>query len=128
VSKDLKLQLLPDRLAVCRLDATDESPLRARSGVFSVTRTADELSVVCPEEDAPEGAEISGGWRALKVDGPLDHTATGILASIAGPLAEAGVALFPLATFDTDYVLVQEDDVDLATGALEAAGHHIAPR
>jgi hypothetical protein len=128
VSKDLKLQLLPDRLAVCRLDATDESPLRARSGVFSVTRTADELSVVCPEEDAPEGAEISGGWRALKVDGPLDHTATGILASIAGPLAEAGVALFPLATFDTDYVLVQEDDVDRATGALEAAGHHIAPR
>ncbi len=128
MSKDLKLQLLPDRLAVCRLDATDESPLRARSGVFSVTRTADELSVVCPEEDAPEGAEISGGWRALKVDGPLDHTATGILASIAGPLAEAGVALFPLATFDTDYVLVQEDDVDRATGALEAAGHHIAPR
>ena len=128
MSKDLNLQLLPDRLAVCRLDATDESPLRARSGVFSVTRTADELSVVCPEEDAPEGAEISGGWRALKVDGPLDHTATGILASIAGPLAEAGVALFPLATFDTDYVLVQEDDVDRATGALEAAGHRIAPR
>jgi len=128
VSNGLELQLLPDRLAVCRLDATDESPLRARSGVFSVTRTADELSVICPEEDAPESAEVSAGWRALKVRGPLDHTATGVLASIAGPLAEARVALFPLATFDTDYVLVQESDVDRATGALEAAGHRVAPR
>ena len=119
---------MPDRLAVCRLDATDESPLRAASGVFSVTRTADELSVICPEDDAPESAEVSGGWRALKIRGPLDHTATGVLASIAGPLAEARVALFPLATFDTDYVLVQEGDVDRATGALEAAGHRVAPR
>ena len=128
MSDALELQLLPDRLAVCRLDSTDESPLRARSGVFSVTRTADELSVVCPEEDAPESAEVSSGWRALKIRGPLDHTATGVLASIAGPLAEAEVALFPLATFDTDYVLVQDSDVDRAAGALEAAGHRVAPR
>jgi hypothetical protein len=128
VTESLELQLLPDRLAVCRLDTRDESPLRARSGVFSVTRTVDELSVICPEEDAPDGAEVSGGWRALKVRGPLDHTLTGVLASIAAPLAEAQVALFPLATFDTDYVLVQEGDVDRATGALEAAGHHVAPR
>ena len=128
MSNGLELEVLPDRLAVCRLNSNDESPLRAASGVFSVTRTADELSVVCPEDDAPEGAEVSGGWRALKVHGPLDHTATGILASIAGPLAEAGVALFPLATFDTDYVLVQDEAVDRATSALEAAGHRVAPR
>jgi hypothetical protein len=125
----VELQLLPDRLAICRLDAVDESPLRASSGIFSVTRTADELSVVCPEQDAPPAAsDVSEGWRALKVHGPLDHSEVGVLASIAAPLAEAGVSLFPLATYDTDYVLVREPDVERATGALEAAGHHIAPR
>jgi uncharacterized protein len=124
----LDLRLLPEKLAVCRLDAGDESPLRARSGLFSVTRTADELSVVCPEEDAPAGAEVSRGWRALEVQGPLDHTATGILASIATPLADAGVPLFPLATFDTDYVLVREPDLDSAIDALTAAGHRVESR
>jgi uncharacterized protein len=123
------LELLPDRLAICRLDAVDESNLQAASGLFSVTRTADELSVVCPEQDAPDAArDVSEGWRALKVHGPLDHNETGVLASIAAPLADAGVSLFPLATYDTDYVLVKEPDVERAAGALEAAGHHIAPR
>lgn len=125
----MELELLPDRLSICRLDAVDESPLRASSGLFSVTRTVDELSVVCPEGDAPDAAsEVSSGWRAFKVHGPLDHNEVGVLASIAGPLAEAGVSLFPLATYDTDYVLVKEPDVERATGALEAAGHRIAPR
>lgn len=125
----MELELLPDRLAVCRLDAGDESELAAASGLFSVTRTADELSVVCAEDDAPPGAnEVSTGWRALKVRGPLDHAAVGVLASIAGPLADAGVPLFPLATYDTDYVLVREPDVERAAGALEAAGHRVATR
>jgi uncharacterized protein len=84
--------------------------------------------VVCPEEDVPEGSEASRGWRALEVHGPLDHTATGILASIATPLAEAGVPLFPLATFDTDYVLVRQQDLDTATEALAAAGHRVGSR
>jgi uncharacterized protein len=121
----LELRLLPDTFAVCRLDSGDESDLKAASGLFSVTRTADELSVVCPQEDAPAGAEVSPGWRALEVQGPLDHTATGVLASIATPLAEADVALFPLATFDTDYVLVKQDDVGRAMDALTATGHRI---
>jgi uncharacterized protein len=124
----LELRLLPDTLAVCRLNAGDESDLRAASGLFSVTRTAEELSVVCPAEDAPEGSEVSRGWRALEVQGPLDHTATGILASIAKPLAEADVPLFPLATFDTDYVLVRQQDLDAATEALTAAGHQVESR
>jgi uncharacterized protein len=125
----MELELLPDRLAVCRLDASDESDLAATSGLFSVTRTADELSVVCAEDDAPPGAnEVSRGWRALKVRGPLDHSSVGVLASIAAPLADARVSLFPLATFDTDYVLVRETDVERAAGALEAAGHQVATR
>ena len=122
----MELELLPDRLAICRLDAVDESPLRASSGLFSVTRTVDELSVVCPEDDAPEAAsDVSPGWRALKVHGPLDHNEVGVLASIAGPLAEAGVSLFPLATYDTDYVLVREADVPRARNALIRAGHEV---
>jgi uncharacterized protein len=124
----VELELLPDRLAICRLDAVDESDLRASSGLFCVTRTADEVSVVCPAEDAPEGAEVSAGWRALKVQGPLDHNQVGVLASLSTALADAGVSLFPIATFDTDYVLVKDPDVERATGALEAAGHRIAPR
>ncbi|HEX2233768.1 MAG TPA: ACT domain-containing protein [Thermoleophilaceae bacterium] len=124
----LELTLLPEKLAVCRLDSGDESDLRAGGGLFSVTRTANELSVICPEEDAPDGAETSGGWRAFEVSGPLDHTATGVLASLATPLAEAEVALFPLATFDTDYVLVREADLDTATEALTAAGHKVESR
>ena len=126
--KSLELRLLPETLAVCRLDAVDESPLRAAAGLFCVTRTAEELSVVCPEEDAPAGAEATRGWRAFQVCGPLDHTATGVLASIATPLADAGVALFPLATFDTDYVLVREPDLDSAIDALTAAGHRVESR
>ena len=115
----MELQLLPDRLAICRLDAVDESELRAASGLFSVTRTADELSVVCPAEDAPQSAEVSAGWRALKVHGPLDHNEVGVLASIAAPLADAGVSLFPIATYDTDYVLVKEPDLERALAALD---------
>jgi hypothetical protein len=121
----VELTLLPERFAVCRLDAGDESDLRAATGLFSVTRTANELSVVCPEADAPKAARVSAGWRAFEVGGPLDHTATGVLASIATPLAEADVPLFPLATYDTDYVLVREADLDPATEALRAAGHHV---
>ena len=124
----LELSVLPDKLAVCRLDSGDESDLRAATGLFSVTRTAEELSVVCPEEDAPEGSEVSDGWRALEVKGPIDHTATGVLASIASPLADAGVPLFPLATFDTDYVLVRDSDLGRAAEALEAAGHRVESR
>jgi hypothetical protein len=126
--ESLELSVLPDKLAVCRLDSGDESELKAATGLFSVTRTAEELSVVCPEQDAPEGSQVSAGWRALEVSGPIDHTATGVLASIASPLAEAGVPLFPLATFDTDYVLVRDADLGRALEALEAAGHQVESR
>ena len=127
--KRLELMLLADRLAVCRLNAGDESELRAASGLFSVTRTEDELSVVCAEDDAPPGAlDVSGGWRALKVHGPIDHTAVGVLSAIAIPLADAGVPLLPLATYDTDYVLIRDSDLSRATGALESAGHSVESR
>lgn len=122
----LTLLLLEGRFAVCRLAAGDEVPAWAAGGAFtSVTRTRNELSVVCAEGAAPEGTRCEGGWRILQVEGPLEFGLTGILASVAEPLAEAGVSIFALSTFDTDYVMVKEERVDQAVAALTAAGHRV---
>ena len=120
----LTLTALPDRLAVCRLDAGDPIPAWGTRGPFvSITRTPEELSVTCPEGDVPEGIRAERGFVPLKVEGPLDFALTGILASVAGPLADAGISLFAIATFDTDYVLVRAERLLDATAALRAAGH-----
>ncbi len=122
----LVLSLLSDRLAVCRL--APGAPIPApptEGGLWSVTRTADELSLVLPEAEAPATGKIEPGWRALKVAGPLDFSLTGILASLAVPLAEARISLFAISTFDTDYVLVRAVDLERAQEVLKAAGHKI---
>lgn len=80
---------------------------------------------MCAANVVPEGVRCEGGWRILKVEGPLDFGLTGVLLSMARPLAEAGVAIFALSTYDTDYVLVKEEKLDGAIAALEAAGHRI---
>jgi hypothetical protein len=122
----LGLFLLDCRLAVCRLGPRDKIPSWAGGGAFSsVTRTGTELSVVCREDAVPDGIPREGGWRIFQVEGPLDFALTGVLASIAGPLAEAGVSLFAISTFDTDYVMVRERDVEAAVFALRAAGHRM---
>ena len=87
-----------------------------------MTRTAAELSIVC-DVPGPPGVRRSGPWRALEVLGPLDHGAVGILRDIAEPLAAAGISLFAISTFDTDYVLVPADRVAAAAAALRRAGH-----
>jgi hypothetical protein len=120
------LELLPldDRLAVCRVDrGNDVPPWATRGGFFSVILTPDELSVVCPESLVPEGVRAEKGWRALRVAGTIDLSVIGVLASLTAPLAEAGVPLFALSTFDTDYLLVREHDLGRAIEALAACGH-----
>lgn len=92
--------------------------------LVSVTSTPDEVSVVCPTESAPTG-ETEHGWRLLTVRGPLEFTLTGIMASLAGSLAAAGVSLFAVSTFDTDHILVKQSDVDRAVHALREAGHEV---
>ena len=120
----LSLSVLPDRLAVCRLPPGSSMPEPpAGPGLWSLTRTADELSLVLPEEARRPEWQAETGWRALRVDGTLDFALTGILASLATPLATAGVSLFAISTFDTDYLLVRERDLNKATEALTAAGH-----
>lgn len=122
----LDLCVLGDRLAVCRLPAGSPQPDWARSGALTaVTWTADETSVVCAASVVPEGTPAETGWRALQVAGPLDFGLTGVLAALATPLAEAGVSIFAISTYDTDYVLVREEALEDAAGALEAVGHRV---
>ena len=84
-----------------------------------------EVSVVCRDRDVPEGESAERGWRVLEVSGPLDFSLTGVVASLVVPLAEAGVPIFLISTFETDYVLVRGTDLDDAYEALESAGHAI---
>ena len=93
------------------------------TGFVSITRTPDELSVVCPEGTVPAGVRVETGWALMKLRGPFPFDQVGVLASFASPLAAAGVSLFALSTFDTDYVLVKEERVGAAVEALRAAGH-----
>jgi hypothetical protein len=97
-----------------------------RVGLVSVTRTPDEPSVVCDEAAVPAAMPlVERGWRALRVAGTLDFALAGILARLAAPLAEAGISIFALSTFDTDYLLVRASDLDAAIDALRAAGHEV---
>ncbi|MFO1070406.1 MAG: ACT domain-containing protein [Geminicoccaceae bacterium] len=118
--------LLPGRYAICRLPP--DAPAPALTGDFvSITRTAAELSVIAPEDRSPEGAVRSGGWRLLRLEGPFDLSLTGILAPLATALAAAGVSLLPVGTYDTDYLLVRETQLDAALAALAGAGCTVTP-
>lgn len=124
--RTLKLELVPGRYAVCRLEAGEAFPAWAAAGSFvSITRTDTETSVVCAEEAVPAPARAERGWRCLRVVGPLGFGMTGILASLAGPLASSGVSIFVVSTYDTDYLFVQERDLERGRDALARAGHAV---
>ncbi|HSB36231.1 MAG TPA: ACT domain-containing protein [Thermoanaerobaculia bacterium] len=123
------LTLLPGRLAICRLHPEAALPAWAEGGAFcSVTRTKDELSVVCEEAAVPEGITANRGWRMLKLLGPVPFEETGILAALASPLASAELSIFAISTYETDYVLVKEESVEAALRALRGAGHKVETR
>src|SRR6185437_6302828 len=95
--------------AVCRLGADATIPPWATAGsFFSITRTADELSVVCNQDAVPEGVVSERGWRCLRVAGTMPFSVIGVLASLTVPLAQAGISIFAVSTFDTDYLLVKQ--------------------
>ncbi len=125
----MDLELLSGRLSICRLDSRAPLPDWAASapGLTSITRTSDELSIVCAGNVIPPGIACEADWRVLKIQGPLDFALTGVLASIAEPLSRAGIAIFAISTFDTDYVMVKESAVQAAMQALRAAGHLVRP-
>jgi uncharacterized protein len=117
-----RLSLLEGRFAVCRLPACAPWPVPRAGPLLSITRTAEETSVVCLAENAPRGARVEDGWRALKLEGPIPFQQVGVLSALSGSLAGAGLSLFALSTFDTDYVLVKETDLAAAVDALRRAG------
>jgi hypothetical protein len=120
------LTLLPNRYAVARLETQTGIPDWAMAGDFwAVVRTADELSLVCPESLVPVGTRCESHWRLLKVAGPLDFSLVGVLAGLAGTLAEAEVSIFVISTFDTDYLLVRHKQVETALVALRQRGYPV---
>jgi hypothetical protein len=125
----LKYRVLGEQLAVCRLPSEARIPAWAlEGGFFCVVRTRDELSIVCREDVCtadriPDGAPVERGWVALKLEGPFPFSMTGVLASFVQPLAEAGIPIFAISTFDTDYVLIKRQNLEQAVLALGAAKH-----
>ena len=111
---------MPTLLAVVRLDALSAIPFWAieGDGFFSITRTQDEVSVVCPEEKVPQDVKVEKGWQSLKVEGPLDFGLTGILSSLTQPLAEAKISIFAISTFDTDYIMIKKENFQKAISIL----------
>jgi hypothetical protein len=122
----LRIRRLDGRFAVSRLSPASPAPDWAAGSCFtSITRTADELSVVCPERLVPAGVMTEPGWRCLQVVGPIPFTQVGVLAALVAPLAEAGIPVFAVSTFDTDYLLLRADHLDRAQAVLRNAGHEI---
>lgn len=126
-NRRFELMVLPEIFAIVRLAADAPLPFWAIDGdFFSVTRTSDELSVVCRANQVPSRLTAERGWRALKVQGPFALSEIGVLAALAAPLAHAKVSLFAISTSDTDYLLVSDKKLDAAISALRAAGHAVS--
>jgi hypothetical protein len=121
----MHLTLLPQPLAIARLSPDSDLPGWLGGEFFSVTHTPDELSIVCEETRIPAGVTVEKGWRALRVAGPLDFALVGILAQLSSALAAAGVSIFAISTYDTDYILIKEPSLPSALSALRHAGHTI---
>ena len=120
----MTLSLSPTPLAVCRLAADAVVPAGILNAPFcAVTRTEDELSIVLSESAADPSWRVEGGWRGLKVEGPLAFDIVGVVAALSAPLAEAGIPIFIISTFDTDYLLVKTENLDKAMAILEGEGH-----
>ena len=130
----LTLTLLPDTFAICRLAPDAPIPAWARldanttsaDSFSSITHTAAELSVVCPQAAVPADTIAERDWRCLRIEGPFDLTTdVGVLAALTAPLAEAGIGIFAVSTYDTDHLLVSAANLDRAVATLTAAGHTV---
>jgi hypothetical protein len=126
VSGPYTLEAFPEQLAVVRLGPGAEIPTWAESSsMFSITATATETSLVCAKRSVPTKARQQGPFTAFRVQGELDFALTGVLVELLTPLADAGISVFALSTFDTDWVLVPRELTDAASAAWVAAGHEV---
>ena len=135
-ARPLTLEVLPGCYAAVRLGSGDALPTWARpeagpdgephrDTLLSITVTARELSIVCPERVVPANVPAQRGFVTLRVKGPLDFSEVGVLASLAGPLAKAGLSILAISTYETDYLLLREPDLERGLASLAAAGHTI---
>lgn len=122
----LSLKLFNETYGICRLGSSEEFPIWAKGEEFiSVTKTKDELSIVCLEEGIPSDVKCERDWRILKVLGPLDLSLIGVLAEISTLLADVKVSIFAISTFDTDYILIKNKDVNRAAEVLSSNGYNV---
>ena len=122
----LRLHVRAERVAVCRLDAAEPIPRWADgSGFVAISRTDAELSVVCAADRVPDDVKAERGYAVIGVEGTLAPELVGVLVSLAAPLADAGIPILAIGTYDTDYVLVRDATLERAVSALRDAGHDI---
>ncbi|WP_047155408.1 ACT domain-containing protein [Aneurinibacillus tyrosinisolvens] len=122
----MNLMILDTIFSIVKLPSTETIPFWVLNGdVFSITRTNEELSIVCPSSSLPSGKliDVEHDWNCIKVDGVLEIGLTGILSSLANPLAENNINIFAISTFNTDYLLIKSHSLEKAKLVLENAGH-----
>ncbi len=123
----LSLTVFKGTFAVCRLQKDSPIPGWANRGIFSsITRTPEELSIVCEQVNVPEGVQVERDWKCLQIAGPLLFSLVGILSTLLATLADAGISIFAISTFDTDYLLVKEKDLEAAVYTISQAGHAVS--
>jgi hypothetical protein len=124
--KRLKFRWLPGTFAIVRLAPNSPIPAWAtQRSITSITRSADELSIVCPADNLPAEVHSQHHWICYKLEGPFPFSETGVLLSFIEPLSNSGVPIFAISTYDTDYVLVPEDFAGVTQQALDEAGHEL---
>ncbi|MFZ0814056.1 MAG: ACT domain-containing protein [Candidatus Sulfotelmatobacter sp.] len=121
----LKFRQLPGFYAIVRQPPNAPAPDWAKGDFTSITRTADELSIVCTADSVPKEIDPGSRWICLKLEGPFPFSLTGVLLSFIEPLSNNGIPIFAISTYDTDYVLVQEQFAPAALKELEQAGHRL---
>lgn len=122
----MRLSVLPEILAICRIDQDAPIPPWALKGnFFSITKTNEELSIICQAGFVPEGIKNNSGWRCLKIEGPLNFSAVGILNSLIRPLTAEGISILAISTYATDYLLVKEEQLQRTLQILIREGHKI---
>lgn len=125
-NRAFNLIVLDETFGICQLDPRATVPKQVyQSSFFSIIRTPDELSIVCNEMHTPKAHRCSNGWRCLRIKGPLDLSETGILSVLSRSLAEAEIPIFVLSTYETDYLLVKEQDLKRTIETLESKGHKV---
>lgn len=124
--KRLRISILPLRLAVARLSPDAPLPQWMRGTFTSITHTDAELSIVCDESAVPDDVQAERNWRVVRVEGPIPFEVTGVASALVAPLAEAGISVFLMATYDTDYLLLKDASFGRAIEVLRAAGHEVA--